>query len=862
MQRSRKRDRIRGFFGRSPSPLPTHPTAAPARTPSQDPANVRNGSSVLADALEALDREDRDTVRSLLPANAISIDAALDEAYSCATELHRDCTNKRLSWEYKGRQIYLSDQVDKVLQLLDKFKSVGDVVANVDPIHVGLPWAGIRAILEVALSESHQRAVLITGMELSLYMSNRLKVYLDVYASLSTSLASDNFREALVKLYVHILGFLAHAISIQRKSSISRVAQALWDTGDLTQFEEKCDTLCVRAGEDARICDSRIMLDAQLRSLDEIHNIQASLVGLQDKADLAKLITAKGATYDSSAEGGLPRCLPGTRTVLLGEILAWTANPQGKRIFWLCGKAGVGKSTISRTVAKDLDEEGRLGASFFFKRGRADRSHANLFFPTIAKQLADKLPDLGHAIAAALEDDSLLCERHMTKQFDKLLFQPMQSGLSSKALQKDCFLVVDALDECEDMEQIETLLKLLKRIEDIMTTRIRILVTSRPDPPLVAGFKDISNDLLQDVQLEEAQVESIKSDLNIFFEHELAQIRMNYPRRNPFGSLPTGWVGQKDIDLLVDKSHPLFIVAFTLCKLLSSSNKPQEDLRILLSQRHGHGLSAGLGAVYLPVLRQAIATASGQRTEDNMDMFRTIIGSLILLSEPLSATSLSNLLGTSIQDVGAFVPPLQSVLNVPESADGTPDPLCAIKLFHLSFRDFLVNPDLVKDDEGKNFWINEAQAHSKLAGHCLRLLSDATLNEDMCRVKALGTRRAAVSKTKIAEHLPEEVAYACSYWIEHVVKSGEHIKDDCEVHQFLKKHLLHWIEALSWLGKASDVIHSLRALQSIVNAGQGEKLISMLEDASRLALRNRYIIDEAPLQIYMSALLFAPSQSN
>ncbi|KAK3615311.1 hypothetical protein LTR56_026667 [Elasticomyces elasticus] len=198
----------------------------------------------------------------------------------------------------------------------------------------------------------------------------------------------------------------------------------------------------------------------------------------------------------------------------------------------------------------------------------------------------------------------------MTKHFDKLLFQPMQSGLSSKALLKDCFLVVDALDECEDLKQIETLLKLLKRIEDIMRTRIRILVTSRPDPPLVAGFKDISNDLLQDVQLEEAQVESIKSDLNIFFEHELAQIRMNYPRRNPFGSLPTGWVGQKDIDLLVDKSHPLFIVAFTLCKLLSSSNKPQEDLRILLSQTHGHGLSAGLGAVYLPVLRQAIATAS------------------------------------------------------------------------------------------------------------------------------------------------------------------------------------------------------------------------------------------------------------
>jgi hypothetical protein len=39
----------------------------------------------------------------------------------------------------------------KVLQLLDRFKSVGDVIANVDPVHVGLPWAGIRVILEVSI---------------------------------------------------------------------------------------------------------------------------------------------------------------------------------------------------------------------------------------------------------------------------------------------------------------------------------------------------------------------------------------------------------------------------------------------------------------------------------------------------------------------------------------------------------------------------------------------------------------------------------------------------------------------------------------------------------------------------------------
>jgi hypothetical protein len=143
-----------------------------------------------------------------------------------------------------------------------------------------------------------------------------------------------------------------------------------------------------------------------LQTLDEIHGVKDGLVKLQDKADLAKLITAKDATFDSSIEGGLPKCLPETRTNVLWDIRDWIADPYGKRIFWLCGKVGIEKSTISRTIAEDLDKGGLLGASFFFKRGQADRSHATLFFPMVAKQLADKLPGLGHAIAAALECDS------------------------------------------------------------------------------------------------------------------------------------------------------------------------------------------------------------------------------------------------------------------------------------------------------------------------------------------------------------------------------------------------------------------------------------------------------------------------
>ncbi|KAI4767316.1 hypothetical protein E4T52_17467, partial [Aureobasidium sp. EXF-3400] len=278
------------------------------------------------------------------------------------------------------------------------------------------------------------------------------------------------------------------------------------------------------------------------------------------------------------------------------------------------------------------------------------------------------------------------------------------------------------------------------------------------------------------------------------------------------------WAKPHDIKLLVNKSHPLFIIAFTICKILSSSNKPQEDLRQILLQKNGNGVSTGLEAVYLPVLQQAVATTSKGGTKETLTLFRKIVGSLILLYDPLSATSLSRLLVTSIREVGTFIPPLRSVLNLPEKVDGTLDPLGAIKPFHLSFRDFLLDPHLAADDEGGKFWINEAQAHKQLAGHCLRLLRGGTLMEDVCRINAPGKRRAAISQAVIAKNLPEEVAYACSYWVQHISTSGERLKDDGDVHRFLKNHLLHWIEALSWLGKASDVIHSLGSLRAIVDS--------------------------------------------
>jgi hypothetical protein len=79
-----------------------------------------------------------------------------------------------------------------------------------------------------------------------------------------------------------------------------------------------------------------------------------------------------------------------------------------------------------------------------------------------------------------------------------------------------------------------------------------------------------------------------------------------------------------------------------------------------------------------------------------------------------------------------------------------------------------------------------------------------------------------VDRSTVRRFLPVEVQYACRYWVEHL----EHLRppqrgdvglcDDGEVHRFLQKHLLHWLEALSLMGKMPEGVLMIKALQSML----------------------------------------------
>ena len=50
-----------------------------------------------------------------------------------------------------GRSYFARDVISKMVEWLRRFKEIGDVAANFDPVHAALPWAGFRYLLEVRI---------------------------------------------------------------------------------------------------------------------------------------------------------------------------------------------------------------------------------------------------------------------------------------------------------------------------------------------------------------------------------------------------------------------------------------------------------------------------------------------------------------------------------------------------------------------------------------------------------------------------------------------------------------------------------------------------------------------------------------
>lgn len=522
---------------------------------------------------------------------------------------------------------------------------------------------------------------------------------------------------------------------------------------------------------------------------------------MEQKFVLDKLRVAEIASYDSQAQDHSSFCLPDTRVELLDQICKWVEEEEAEPIFWLNGMAGTGKSTIARTVAKILSEKGQLGATFFFKQGETDRGSLSKFFTTIAADLVKSRPSIVPFIKEVLETYDSITTKSTTEQFEKLMLQPLSQIVAE--IEPTC-VVVDALDECEQENDIALLLRLFSRLKLGLSRRVKIFLTSRPDLPVREGFGRI-NGKFDGVFLHELPESVIERDILIYFKYELAQVRRSYNLlRATDQQLASDWPGQSSIDTLVSMSFPLFIAAATTCRFIADRKvtTPAKQLTKVLS-RSTDGVSQ-LGSLYQSVLETLTTGASVRQRKEIGDSFRHIVGSIVLLASPLSIPSLSRLLETPEEDIDNRLALLHSVLIVPPASKRyTP-----VRIYHLSFREFILNPD----DPEMPFKIDAKQTHTHLLDCCLRIMD--CLKQDMCAIGGYGIPRSSLCSATINSCLQPEMRYACLYWVHHLKAANVRIDDESPVYTFLTNHFLHWMEALTLMDRIWETSDLIRVLQS------------------------------------------------
>ncbi|CAG7853402.1 SubName: Full=Related to WD40-repeat protein (Notchless protein) {ECO:0000313/EMBL:CCA77943.1} [Serendipita indica DSM 11827] len=306
------------------------------------------------------------------------------------------------------------------------------------------------------------------------------------------------------------------------------------------------------------------------------------------------------------------KCLQGTRQAVLQTIQNWAVDDTSdKPIFWLCDIAGSGKSTVAMSAAASWHVDGKLGGQFFFSMANSDTSTIEKFCSTMARDLAQHIPELAPHVADAVKRNPSIMRSSLEDQFHTLIIDPLRHRDGRVVL------VVDALDECKSgpqrKELVDTLAKAVQQSKEL-----KIFITSRPDAVIESVLQPLSIKCKLEDRLHDVKHRDNVDDIATYVHQSLCTVLPEDKRRR-----------------LIEKARGLFIWASTACRMINNEttwDTPENiyDSLVLLDQ------SGDIDDVYKLIF---------ERIDPK---FHTIMWSMLALLlaafEPLTSEDLDNIL--------------------------------------------------------------------------------------------------------------------------------------------------------------------------------------------------------------------------
>ncbi|KAK3354053.1 HET-R [Lasiosphaeria hispida] len=568
------------------------------------------------------------------------------------------------------------------------------------------------------------------------------------------------------------------------------------------------------------------------------------------------------------------------------DFCQWRDESSKNRLLWIKGDPGKGKTMLLCGIINELertiiaDGHCRNLAYFFCQATDSRINNAIAVLRGLIDLLAHQQPRLISHMRKYTDAGRSLSDANAWIALSDIL-----RGMIEDPNLKVTYLVVDALDECVvDQPQ---LLKLIVQISS-MSARVKWIVSSRNWLQIEEQLAIIAQQSRLSLEL---NAKSVTAAVEAFIQHKVLHLS-----------------GLKGYDKATENAvhHHLssnadgtFLWVALVCQALADPN-----LRRWQTLHKLHAFPPGLDSLYAQMMEHI-------DNSDNADLCKRILATATIVRRPISLCEFITLVEMP-NDIGENPQYLEELIRLCGSFLTLREHI--VYFVHQSAKDFLQGKAVHQASREAFNQIfprgTEAVNHTVFS-RSLNAMS-TLLRRDIYGLKAPGFRIDEV-QTPSPDPL-HTVRYSCVFWVDHLCDlisdkniMQRNIQDAVQI--FLEQKYLYWLEALSLLRAMSEGVIAIRQLESLLEPTSRSQLkpytqdahrftllyksissrlskkilkmngelptaesqtnrdtdqgllIDLVQDAHRFALSCRWIVEQAPLQAYASALVFAPTGS-
>jgi len=447
------------------------------------------------------------------------------------------------------------------------------------------------------------------------------------------------------------------------------------------------------------------------------------------------------------------------------------------RLLWINGDAGKGKTMIMMGLIDEVgnrlaEKSTSIGFSYFFCQStNMQLNNAVSVIRGLIYLLIDQHRHLIKHLKQRYETagPSLFEGPNTFYTLQNVLFDILKD-----LTLKECYFLVDALDECDG--DLNSLLDLISATISKFPN-VKWLVASRKHDNIKEqlGHNDIycAIDLGENrIRVKEAVMKFIDIKVN-----ELAT-KKSYPPE----------VKTKVKHYLESNADETFLWIHLVCKELQRVRARRAETTLL-------EFPPGLDSVYQCMINQI----QRHDMEDIQFCFR-VLSAVLLAYRPLHLEELATVATIPENDAEELVGLCGSFLSIQDKT---------VYFVHQSAKDFL------HLGEGLKIILPQGieDGHRQMVERCMDILS-RQLKKDICDLKYPGFLNRDLAPKHKSRIL--YLRYACCYWVRHMQHIRQGSISYTHILSFFSKHLLHWIEALGLIGEISDGILQLKLLQDKV----------------------------------------------